>query len=279
MKKAIVIKQKPSSSSSSSFNQTITITFGDVAENHVGMQKIGNLAPEGFSHEDLVSISEYFSKLGAKTELIDLVATSYLDADKVDPAHILVIRNAVKYIGDVDINADSLYKEQDKLNPDTKAKMRGRVVNKKARYNLCFNDKSQEPDFDKGLGTVIDFDSVPLLKQVREELDSTFGEKARDIKAEGNYYYDTSKCGIGYHGDSERRIVIGLRLGKTMPLCYQWYHRFNPIGLNVKLNLHHGDMYVMSDKATGHDWKKSSQITLRHAAGCLKYITVKISES
>jgi hypothetical protein len=32
---------------------TITITFGDRAENHVGMQQLGLAAAEGFSYEDL----------------------------------------------------------------------------------------------------------------------------------------------------------------------------------------------------------------------------------
>jgi len=34
-------------------NQTYTITFGDQAENHVGMAKIGTLASTGFNIEDL----------------------------------------------------------------------------------------------------------------------------------------------------------------------------------------------------------------------------------
>jgi hypothetical protein len=31
-------------------------------------------------------------------------------------------------------------------------------------------------------------------------------------------------------------------------------------------------MYVMSEKAVGFDWKKRIVPTLRHAAGCDKYI-------
>lgn len=31
-------------------------------------------------------------------------------------------------------------------------------------------------------------------------------------------------------------------------------------------------MYIMSEKATGYDWKKRSIYTLRHAAGCKKYL-------
>jgi hypothetical protein len=32
-------------------------------------------------------------------------------------------------------------------------------------------------------------------------------------------------------------------------------------------------MYIMSEKATGYDWRKSSKLTLRHATGCDKFTT------
>jgi hypothetical protein len=35
--------------------------------------------------------------------------------------------------------------------------------------------------------------------------------------------------------------------------------------------LNGGDLYVMSEKTTGRDWKTKSIYTLRHAAGCEKY--------
>ena len=35
----------------------------------------------------------------------------------------------------------------------------------------------------------------------------------------------------------------------------------------MRIDLSHGDMYIMSEKATGNDWKKSSIETWRHAAG------------
>jgi hypothetical protein len=33
------------------------------------------------------------------------------------------------------------------------------------------------------------------------------------------------------------------------------------------IDLNHGDLYVMSNKATGHDWNCSSKMTLRHGVG------------
>jgi hypothetical protein len=35
------------------------------------------------------------------------------------------------------------------------------------------------------------------------------------------------------------------------------------------------DIYAMSEKATGFDWKKKTIVTLRHAAGCKKYLQIK----
>ena len=81
--------------------------------------------------------------------------------------------------------------------------------------------------------------------------------------------------GIGFHGDAERKVVIATRLGATIPLHYQWYTKSNPIGKRVELNINHGDIYVMSEKATGYDWKKSSLVTLRHAAGADKFLRKK----
>jgi len=39
--------------------------------------------------------------------------------------------------------------------------------------------------------------------------------------------------------------------------------------------LNDGDMYIMSDKAVGFDWKKRNTKTLRHAAGCAKFLEIK----
>ena len=55
-----------------------------------------------------------------------------------------------------------------------------------------------------------------------------------------------------------------------MPLCFAWYHRFQQVGYTYRYELNGGDIYMMSEKAVGHDWWKSSQYTLRHAAGCDK---------
>lgn len=49
-------------------NQAITLTFGDRAEYHRGMQIIGESAENGFSLEDLKVVLEYFKKAKGEIE-------------------------------------------------------------------------------------------------------------------------------------------------------------------------------------------------------------------
>ena len=104
----------------------------------------------------------------------------------------------------------------------------------------------------------------------------SFTEK---LNAEGNYYYNVNECGIGWHGDAERVVVIAVRLGVSIPLMYSWYRYGEQIGDLCTLELDHGDVYVMSQKATGNDWqddwKKKGSVTLRHTAGCPAYTDYK----
>jgi hypothetical protein len=62
-----------------------------------------------------------------------------------------------------------------------------------------------------------------------------------------------------------------------MSLHYQWFYDRKPVGKRIQLELNNGDVYIMSEKATGYDWKKRKIVTLRHGAGCPKFLTIKDS--
>jgi hypothetical protein len=126
---------------------------------------------------------------------------------------------------------------------------------------------SQEPDYENKKGRIVSFKDVPLLNTVKKNLPLYFGKKTEKLIAEGNYYYDPKKCYIGFHGDAERMIVVGIRVGKPFPLHYQWYQNGETIGKRLEIKLNDGDIYAMSAKAVGTDWKKRLTQTLRHAAG------------
>ena len=246
----------------------MTLTFGECAENHVGNQQLGSIAASGFSVSELRMAGEKFAARGCTTELVDLSAA----CPDAPEAAVLVVRGGLAAFG---VAPEAMYEEHDALDVDTKALMYKRVVNKKARHNLCYDDAAQEAEYAAGKGTVVAFAAVPLLDAVRRGLPELVGAKAAGLKCELNKYYDPSITGIGFHGDSERKMVVAIRLGVAIPLHYQWFLRHEPVGERVNLSLRHGDMYVMSEKATGHDWKCSSFLTLRHAAGCERFTTIK----
>ena len=142
-----------------------------------------------------------------------------------------------------------------------------RVLNKQARYNVCFGDVGQEPDYQNKKGTVFSYNQASLSGQIRGELPNILGPKDNNLVCEGNRYYNLDKCGIGWHGDSERRKVIAFRLGCTMDLKYNWFNNSQPIGNSLTIKLDNSDFYIMSEKAIWTDWKSRSKFTLRHCAG------------
>lgn len=247
----------------------ICITAGEQSENHAGMQINGNgLSNNGFSIDDLRKIKYLLDEKNIENEMI--ILNNYLDDDNrkdSDEAAIIVIKNGVKKISDVEPNeflSEQIKLEWDKKYWDTRRK---KVLNKQARYNLCYGKETQKPDYENKKGTIISYDNVPLLNKWRNSLNKYFGDKALNLEVEGNLYYDTKKTGIGFHGDSERKKVIACNIGESRPIHWQWYHNSKPVGERIKMTLNNGDMYIMSEKASGFDWKKRSIKTLRHAAG------------
>ena len=254
------------------YTKCFTLTGGDVAENHKGMQKIGEMAQHGFTKGDLDIARQWFADRGCDTQIIKLHNRLPRELREDNKAYVLIVKNGVNTLLDSNEGANNIYNEQDMLEKDTKAFMYGRVVNKHARHNLCFSDIAQQPNYMEGMGTIVAFNSVPLLNTIRERLGEAL-PAAMNLQFEGNYYHDVKACGIGWHGDSERFKVVGIRLGASIPLVYCWFH--NNVNITPVITmplLEHGDIYFMSHKATGNDWKRKTQYTLRHAAGANKYI-------
>jgi hypothetical protein len=240
----------------------ITITFGDCSENHVGMDKNGTISDSGYSSDDLDKVSKYFSK--KVVERIDL--TSYLGNENYvgKKPELLIVRNAIE-------NHSKIFKELNNLEWDAKYfdTRRQKVLNKHARTNLCFSNYSQKADFENKKGTVINYDEVPELNIAKKLIMECINEEK--LECEGNNYNNIHKNGIGWHGDAERKKVIALRLGESMPICFNWFNQSKPIGTKFTTQINSGDVYIMSEKTTGYDWKKRSIYTLRHSAGADKY--------
>ena len=258
--------------------QTFTLTYGNCAENHKSMEIIGTQLDAGLTKQDLEQAQKYFTAQGVNCTLHNL--KDLLDGvikkeekEKISDAYLLVVSQGVNCLLGKK-TADDLYIEQEALEKDTKAFMYGRVVNKKARHNLCFSDFDQEPDYENKKGTVVNFKRLPCTNKIRKMLPKVIPNPiVKNLQCEGNYYYDIKSTYIGMHGDTERQIVIAVRLGGDFPLYYQWYYQGNPVGKLFECVLSHGDLYFMSD------WKRSSIYTLRHGAGPKELIGLKDEKS
>lgn len=260
----------------------ITFTFGNQGENHPGMQKIGKEIKEGLNLDDLMHIQEVLNKDGLECilyDLKDLIITEDNDEqlnkelkDKLDDAYVLVIKNLCN-----EFYANALLEENLKYEWDSKyyCSRRKKVLNKHARHNVCFEDEGSEADYENCKGTIISYDVVPNLRELKDKIKELLREKGENLICEGNLYYNLDKTGIGWHGDTERKIVFGCRIGETHPICFKWWYRNKSFGNLLNIELNNGDAYVMSEKTVGSDWKKSSIPTIRHSAGCKKYTDVK----
>ena len=256
-------------------NDVYTLTFGDAGENNVGMEILGSVGEvgSGFNENDLKKYKAVFEKIGCKCELVklnDFMGESY--SDEVDDAFVLVIRNGVVAF---DASSECMKKEMRSFEWDKKYKdrRRNKVLNKLARWNVMFGEEDRGSDYEGGKGTIKKY--FGEIKKVKNGLIKMLKAKGEGMVCEGNMYYDSKKCGIGWHGDSERKKVVGLRIGGSMVLKFRWFHKHKGVGKSFEVMLNDGDMYIMSEKSVGYDWKKSSIFTLRHSAGCNKYVKDK----
>ena len=164
-------------------------------------------------------------------------------------------------------------------------KVRGKRMNKRARTNLCFvGGREQEPAVYEGKGSIYDLKKMMFLNKGVEKLRKQISDGLIEIGSktkveinvvEGNRYYNLKDTGIGFHGDTERVVVICISIGcDNYPMRWQWFKDGMPVGKPIDIRLNCGDVYIMSEKAVGADWKKKSKYTLRHSAGAKKYTSL-----
>lgn len=291
-------------------SERMSLTCAPGGENNRGMEIIGRMPikGEGFTASDLEGLEPYFvglmpPKMDAekqlcfpKVALLDLNGLSMDDnVDDLgdeDQARVLILRDWAKgadkeiYKEIAPIRWDAEYLDPNKYRTEIvdgkEVKVRGKRMNKRARTNLCFvPDREQEPAVFEGKGTIYDLKKMNVMNEcverLREEIATgliEIGSKTKVIinVVEGNRYYDLKKTGIGFHGDTERVVVICISIGGfNYPMRWQWFKDGMPVGRPIDIHLNSGDVYIMSEKAVGADWKLKSKYTLRHSAGAEKY--------
>jgi hypothetical protein len=254
--------------------KTVTLTFAECVENHIGNEQIGTKMSTGPSTKDLY---DTVSNMKSMYPSLRIDAT-VVELSKPYPnigldASVLLIKN-LRAHDHADVQA-MFQANWDSKYYDTR---RSTVLNKNARHNLCFTDANQEPDYETGRGRTYAFSRCPtFMSNLRSFFSNTLMVDGRPymtqsggkpLFAEGNLYYDHSKTYIGWHGDVERSIVVGYRMGATFPLHFML---FGPDQQPVPGSLHtfhmsDSDAYIMSHDATGYNWRKHAY-AYRHSAG------------
>jgi len=251
-----------------SIYKTVTINIGDFYDKK----------STGFTLANLEKIAKRFKN----TTIFNLL--DYIEDEetkqKVDgEPYLLLIRDGVNQISE-NLTSEILT-EQLALEPLTNKEYfnqkKKRVEKKHARHHMTFADKDIEPDYPNGVSRQISLTQIPKTKKYMNHivtmLAEMFPEKKLAEFLEVNYY-PKNKGGIGFHGDTERKIAISARFGTKAPMVFQWYHKAKILGKMFRFEVNSGDFYIMAEKTTGYDWRYSSKYTLRHAAVGEKYMTV-----
>ena len=275
----------------------VTMTFADAGENEHGMEILGHEAPPEAAltvpelrqwgkqlRDERALDARMFSlrrqlqdRPGADAERIARI----VETDPVPRAGLLFVRGLAGKERTRDVE------EQLWDMPIDTCALQGRginryVKNKHGRHNNCITDRAvrapsiaNKDHYADGMGSVVAMEDYPLIGSLRDELSELVGRPLPVL--ENNYYYEVdkrkkNKNGIGWHGDKERRITILYRVGEAsvlMPLRFQWFYDYKPIGPVLELHLQSGDIVFMCGKANGKDWDDGpkKRWTLRHATG------------
>ena len=151
-------------------NETITLTFGDNAESHVGMNIFGkkNVNERGFNLNDLNLCKSFFENNNYECSLYnlnDLLIDDNTDSSLVDEATILVIKDGLNYfVKKNNSTINDFYNEMKSFEWDKKYYdvRRNKVLNKHARHNICFGELNILPNYENKIGRIISFQNLKI---------------------------------------------------------------------------------------------------------------------
>eukprot|EP00808_Paulinella_micropora_P002645 g38155.t1 len=132
---------------------------------------------------------------------------------------------------------------------------------------LHFGPTDQEQSFAAGRAGAVAFGRLPVLSRLRRGLEGLLPEAWPLGPAQGLWYADSRWQGVYPHGHTDSPGVLGVRLGAPLQLHWHWYQRQALVGRRLRLSLDAGDLYLLSAKAAGFDWRRASALRELGAAG------------
>ena len=257
---------------------TWSLTVGNGGENHTGMEFLGNLRKkgQGWNLQQLLDAKDILEDVfDKKVELINLNKMCLENVtipikDKPNDAYLMIVRDFLTEKIHNSFKKELLSYEWDRKYWDTR---RGKVLNKRARANVCYGLEAREANYEEKQGTIISYEQSPLVGKLLKTVEMLMNEE--NLIVEGNQYDNVKKNGIGPHGDTERVCVACLRVGADMPMKFGMFWNSKLRGRPFQTIIKGGDMYFMNEEAVGAEWKSRSKWIWRHCAGANKYLKMK----
>ena len=151
----------------------------------------------------------------------------------------------------------------------------GKVCDAHSRHLSYIGPEAQDADPQTGQQPVRTWAQLPASEAVRDYLHTILGDTECQVGC-ALKYPDIFDCGIGWHGDAERRKSLVVRLGANSsrhPLWFRFFKSWDPVSPPIPVHLEHGDVAIACEVAVGTDWRSSSIPTVRHATGFIRFPT------
>ena len=230
---------------------SFTLSFARQARGHLVTLSV----PEAFTGVTLADLERMAAVL--KDRGVDCEITKMAHAG--EEAHLLHAKNA--------FDPAAAEAELQGINYPTQELLKGEVKNLKKRLNAQIADYSQDADVMSKTQKVVNWDTLPACRAIRDALKEITGEPVLNCDV---VVYPRDRCGIGWHGDRERALIAGVRLGHktgSFPLKFCFFHDWAPVSQVWTFEFAPGDLYIPCAKATGFDAGRPSVVSLKHAAG------------
>ena len=194
-------------------------------------------------------------------------------------ACILVIKNGIELLME-STDAAKLYKEQEQVRYDGRFFDKNKVKVRRAHKTMLFATEGRNASDDYTQPSVTAFSEVPLANKIRTSFQTLLGDRAADLNVNGTKYHTSvyekgddgksmkNPSNMGWHGNDNCKIVVGVCLGASASLSFIWRlpgSQKNLTDTRVTIPLTHGDVYVLSEKAIGYDYKSSSLLRCLHS--------------
>lgn len=250
---------------------SIHLMFCDIASHGEGMQKIGTICDSGFTNEHLL---KYYQNLNSdKVQLYNIKENLPTTLYKIPDCYVLVMKDFFKdqaneFLQILLSNEASDGSNIIGVNWDMERVSGNNIVNNKLGYKLIFCDlinywKYPFSSYEKR-GTIYNSRFMPGLYSFQSMLENQLGYLPI---IDATYYYDINECFTPLHQVKDRKKLVGLGLGATLPLQFRWFHGNVSCSDTVSIPIEHGDLYIISQGAAGIQKEKQTKLYLKYGIG------------